>query len=83
MAIFTAMTQEYAAPIIDIIEEDKIIFHTRLYTEHTVIIDIIFVKVLTKLGRDLSKVIIFDNMPKNDYLQKDNLFILEIILYLL
>ena len=72
MVVFTAGTQEYADPIIDIIEKGKKIFVKRLYRQHTVVIDNIFVKDLTKLGRDLSKIIIVDNMPQNFYLQKEN-----------
>ena len=72
LVIFTAGTQEYADPIIDIIEKDKKIFYKRLYRQHTVVINNIFVKDLTKLGRDLSKIIIVDNMPQNFYLQKEN-----------
>ena len=72
MVIFTAGTQQYADPIIDIIEKDKEIFVKRLYRQHTVFIDNIFVKDLTKLGRDLSKIIIVDNMPQNFTFQKEN-----------
>ena len=72
LVIFTAGTQEYADPILDIIENKQKIFSKRLYRQHTVIIDNIFVKDLTKLGRDLSKIIIIDNMPQNFYLQKEN-----------
>ena len=72
LIIFTAGTQEYADPIIDIIEKEKKIFYKRLYRQHTVVIDNIFVKDLTKLGRELSKIIIVDNMPQNFCLQKEN-----------
>ena len=72
IAIFTAGTQEYADPILDIIEKDNKFFVKRLYRQHTVFIDNIFVKDLSKLGRDLSKIIIVDNMPQNFCLQKEN-----------
>ena len=72
MVIFTAGTQEYADPIIDIIEKGKKIFIKRLYRQHTVFIDNIFAKDLTRLGRDLSKIIIVDNMPQNFFMQKEN-----------
>ena len=70
--IFTAGTQEYADPILDIIEKKKLFFDKRLYRQHTIIMDNVFVKDLSKLGRDLSKVIIVDNMPQNFKLQKEN-----------
>ena len=72
IVIFTAGTQEYADPILDIIEKDNKFFEKRLYRQHTVFIDSIFVKDLTKLGRDLSKIIIVDNMPQNFCFQKEN-----------
>ena len=72
MVVFTAGIQEYADLIIDIIEKGKKIFIKRLYRQHTVFIDNIFAKDLTRLGRDLSKIIIVDNMPQNFFMQKEN-----------
>jgi Dullard-like phosphatase family protein len=72
LVIFTAATKEYANPIIDAIEQDKKYFEYRLYRDHTILIDMDFVKDLSKLGRDLSKVIIVDNMEQNYKLQKSN-----------
>lgn len=72
MILFTAGTQEYADPIVDAIEKNAKYFDKRLYRQHCVIMDNVFVKDLSKLGRNLSKVIIIDNMPHNFRLQKDN-----------
>ena len=72
LIVFTAGTQDYADPIIDAIEKEEKFFEKRLYRQHAVIIENLFVKDLSKLGRDLSKVIIIDNMPHNFRLQKDN-----------
>ena len=72
IVVFTAATKDYANPIIDAIEQNKIYFDYRLYREHTVIIGNDFVKDISKLGRDLSKIIIVDNMPQSFRLQKDN-----------
>lgn len=72
LIVFTAGTQDYADPIIDAIEKEGKFFEKRLYRQHAVIIENLFVKDLSKLGRDLSKVIIIDNMPHNFRLQKDN-----------
>jgi len=71
LIVFTAGTQEYADPILNIIDKKKF-FDKRLYRQHCVILDNIFIKDLSKLGRDLSKVIIIDNMPQNYKLQKEN-----------
>ena len=73
LVIFTAATQEYADPIINALENNnKKYFDYRLYRVHTIIIDNDFVKDLSKLGRDLSKTLIVDNMEQNYKLQKNN-----------
>ena len=72
LVIFTASTKDYADPIIDAIEQNKLYFDYRLYRNHTTIIGRDFIKDISKLGRDLSKVIIVDNMSQNFKLQKDN-----------
>ena len=72
LVVFTAATQEYADPIINALETNKKFFDYRLYRMHTIIIDNDFVKDLSKLGRDMSKIIIVDNMEQNYKLQKNN-----------
>ena len=72
LIIFTAATKEYADPILDEIEINQFYFDYRLYREHTIIFNNDFIKDLSRLGRDLSKVIIVDNMPQNFRLQKEN-----------
>ena len=70
--IFTIENKEYVDSIIKIIEKDKKYFDKILYKEHTTLIEDVFVKDLSKLGRDLSKVIIIDNLPQSFKLQKEN-----------
>ena len=72
LVVFTAATQDYADPIIDAIEQKGTKFDHRLYRIHTIIINNDFVKDLSKLGRDLSRIIIVDNMEQNYKLQPDN-----------
>ena len=72
MVVFTAATQDYADPIINAIEQKGTTFDHRLYRVHTIIINNDFVKDLSRLGRDLSRVIIVDNMEQNYKLQPDN-----------
>ena len=72
LVIFTAGTQEYADPILDKIEKNGKIFAKRLYRQHATLMNNIYLKDLTRLGRDLSKIIIVDNMPQNFSLQKEN-----------
>ena len=72
LIVFTAATQDYANPIIDAIETKGINFEYRLYRIHTAVINNDFVKDLNKLGRDLSRIIIVDNMEQNYKLQPEN-----------
>ena len=72
LVVFTAGTKEYAEPIIDIIEKREKFFMKRLYREHTTYKNNNYIKDLTKLGRDLSKIIIIDNLEENYCLQPEN-----------
>ena len=72
LVVFTAATQDYADPIIDAIEQRGTKFDHRLYRIHTIVIKNDFVKDLSRLGRDLSKTIIVDNMEQNYKLQQEN-----------
>ena len=71
IAIFTASTKYYADIVIDGLDcKDLIDF--RLYRQHTTVRDGINVKDLSRLGRDLSKIIIIDNIEENYQFQKNN-----------
>ena len=71
IGIFTASTEDYANIVIDGLDcSDKIDF--RLYRQHTSLECGFNVKDLSKLGRDLSKIIIIDNIEENYCLQPEN-----------
>ena len=74
--IFTAAMKDYADSILDILDPDKNLIKYRLYRQHTSIYTTIngltFSKDLSKLGRDLNKVIIIDNLSDNFKLQPNN-----------
>ena len=72
LIVFTAATQDYADPIINAIEQKGTKFDYRLYREHTRVINCVFLKDLSRLGRDMSRIIIVDNMEQNYKLQPDN-----------
>jgi len=74
ICIFTAAMKDYADSILDVIDKDNRIFKHRMYRNHTSIVGNGFVKDISKLGRDLSKVIIIDNLPENFKLQNNNGF---------
>ena len=70
--IFTTFDKNYADQIINSIDKKNRYFEKRLYKEHTIFINNIYIKDLSQLKRDLSKVIIIDNKPQNFELQKEN-----------
>jgi Dullard-like phosphatase family protein len=72
IAIFTAATKDYADSILDIIDPNKKLINYRLYRHHTSICDITFVKDLTKIGRNLNRCLIIDNLADNFKLQPNN-----------
>ena len=69
--IFTASYQNYADLAINGFDIDKNIKY-RLYRQHTMKIGNTFIKDLSKLGRDLKKIIIIDNCSENYLLQPKN-----------
>lgn len=72
IAIFTAAMKDYADNILDIIDPDKSLIKYRLYRHHTSISGMCFVKDLSKLGRDMKRIIIIDNLVDNFKLQPNN-----------
>ena len=71
--IFTAATKNYADPILDAIEIEKgKYFNFRLYRNHCSIINNVIIKDISLIGRNISKIIIVDNMQQNFKLQKEN-----------
>ena len=71
---FTSASRDYADIALDLIEknERKKYFEKRLYREHTTQFGMKYVKELSKLGRDLSKVIIVDNLSQCFKLNTEN-----------
>ena len=71
IVIFTAALQDYADWALDSIDHQKSVTH-RLYRQHTIPTGPVFIKDLSRIGRDLSKVIIVDNVAENFRLQPGN-----------
>ena len=69
---FTAGTKDYADNILNILDIDNNIIKYRLYRHHTTLFGCSVCKDLSKLGRDLSKVIIIDNLKENFRMQPNN-----------
>jgi Dullard-like phosphatase family protein len=72
IVIFTAATKDYADSILDVIDPDNKYINHRLYRSHTTICNFTFVKDLSKIGRNLNKTIIVDNLADNFKLQPNN-----------
>mmetsp|Transcript_17978 Transcript_17978/g.41677 ORF Transcript_17978/g.41677 Transcript_17978/m.41677 type:complete len:793 (+) Transcript_17978:117-2495(+) len=71
LVIFTAATQDYADWVIDQIDPCRLI-HYRLYRQHALPWGPIFTKDLSRIGRDLDRTLIIDNVQENFMLQPHN-----------
>ena len=71
IVIFTAAAEDYADIVLNELDKNNEITY-KLYRKHTEQLNGIFIKDLSKLGRDLSKVCIIDNNKDNFSLQPEN-----------
>ena len=71
IVVFTAALQDYADWVLDQIDPHKYIRY-RLYRQHAMPHGTSFVKDLSKIGRNISKIIIVDNVADNFQLQPEN-----------
>ena len=69
---FTSASKEYADVIINEIEKKRKFFDFKFYREHCVIYKDTFVKDISRIGRDIQKIIIIDNNENNFVLNKEN-----------
>lgn len=65
LVIYTASLQPYADPLMDILDPEGLCT-ARLFREHCSKLNSLYVKDLSLLGRDLSKVVILEN-SRNSY----------------
>lgn len=63
LVVFTASVQEYADPVIDWLEQERKYFVGRYYRQHCTFRNGAYIKDLSSIEPDLSKVIILDNSP--------------------
>jgi CTD nuclear envelope phosphatase 1 len=63
LVVFTASVQEYADPVIDWLESERKFFSARYYRQHCTFRQGAFIKDLSSVEPDLSKVMILDNSP--------------------
>ncbi|KAK3996705.1 putative nuclear envelope morphology protein [Cladorrhinum sp. PSN332] len=72
LVVFTASVQEYADPVIDWLEVDRKYFSARYYRQHCTFRHGAFIKDLSSVEPDLSKVMILDNSPLSYMFHQDN-----------
>ena len=63
LVVFTASVQEYADPVIDWLEQERKYFSGRYYRQHCTYRNGAYIKDLSSVEPDLSKVMILDNSP--------------------
>ncbi|RMZ90442.1 hypothetical protein DV736_g2339, partial [Chaetothyriales sp. CBS 134916] len=77
LVIFTASVQEYADPVIDWLEQERKYFAGRYYRQHCTFRNGAYIKDLSSIEPDLSKVVILDNSPVSYVFHQDNAIPIE------
>ena len=62
---FSKLSKKYSNMIIQVIEGDRKLFDYNLYREHCSLVKRKFVKDITRIGRDIKKIIMIDDFPEN------------------
>ncbi|KAL8841033.1 MAG: hypothetical protein Q9170_001058 [Blastenia crenularia] len=77
LVVFTASVQEYADPVIDWLEQERKYFTRRYYRQHCTFRNGAYVKDLSSVEPDLSKIMIIDNSPLSYIFHEDNAIPIE------
>ncbi|PNS19539.1 Nuclear envelope morphology protein 1 [Sphaceloma murrayae] len=77
LIVFTASVQEYADPVIDWLERERAYFVGRYYRQHCTLRNGAYIKDLSTVEPDLSKVMILDNSPMSYIFHEDNAIPIE------
>ncbi|KAM3072243.1 Nuclear envelope morphology protein 1 [Clarireedia jacksonii] len=77
LVVFTASLQDYADPVIDWLEQERKFFSGRYYRQHCTVRNGAYIKDLSSVEPDLSKVMILDNSPTSYLFHQDNAIPIE------
>lgn len=77
LVVFTASVQEYADPVIDWLEQERKFFQGRYYRQHCTFRNGAYIKDLSSIEPDLSRVAILDNSPMSYFFHEDNAIPIE------
>ena len=69
--IFTASIAEYASPLLDLLDKENLT-KGRMFREHCISEQGLYLKDLNKIGKNLKDVVIIDNNPASYALNQDN-----------
>ena len=72
LILFSVGIPDYVDPLVDIIEKKEKYFEYRLYRHHAIFDGKEYIKDLSKLGRDIRKIVIVDNLPQAFKLHRNN-----------
>ncbi|TLD22604.1 hypothetical protein E2P81_ATG07797 [Venturia nashicola] len=77
LVVFTASVQEYADPVTDWLELERSYFSGRYYRQHCTLRNGAYIKDLSQVEPNLSKVAILDNSPVSYVFHEDNAIPIE------
>ena len=69
---FSKLSKEYSELIINQIDRNRILFDYNLCREHCVLVNDRFIKDISRIGRDMKKMIMVDDLPENLEYHIDN-----------
>ena len=69
---FSKLSKNYSTTIIQQIEENRKLFDYNFYREHCSLVGRKFVKDISRIGRDMKKIIMVDDLPENLNVHIDN-----------